>query len=70
MIIVGGANSSNTRKLYEIAKNKCNNCICVETSNQLNLKDIEKYDNVGIIAGASTPQKSIDEIVEKIKRKN
>ena len=70
MIIVVGANSSNTRKLYEIAKNKCNNCICVETSNQLNLKDIEKYDNVGIMAGASTPQKSIDEIVEKIKRKN
>ena len=31
MIIIGGVNSSNTKKLFDIAKNNCKNCICIET---------------------------------------
>lgn len=42
MIIIGGVNSSNTKKLYEIAKANCKKCICVETAVQLDIAEIEK----------------------------
>ena len=68
MIIVGGTNSSNTRKLYDIAKLNCKNCVCIETAEQLNIKDIEKNNKIGIMAGASTPEDSIKEILKKVGR--
>ena len=67
MIIIGGENSSNTRKLYEIAKANCKNCVCVEEAKQLDLEKIKQQEKIGIMAGASTPKESIEEIVEVIK---
>lgn len=62
MIIIGGKNSSNTKKLYEVAKKNCKNTILIETVKELEIKaPIEK---VGIMAGASTPKESIEEVVE------
>lgn len=66
MIIIGGKNSSNTRKLYDIAKKECEHSVCVENKEELDLEEIRKYDKIGIMAGASTPRKSIDEVVEGI----
>lgn len=62
MIIVGGKNSSNTKKLYDIAKTNCVNTISVETVEELNIKDMKKYKKIGIMAGASTPNESVDKI--------
>lgn len=63
MIIIGGKNSSNTKKLYEVASKECNNTYLIET-----LSDLEiSFDNVnviGVMAGASTPKESIDEVVK------
>lgn len=67
MIIIGGSKSSNTKKLYEIAKQNCKDCVCVETAEQLNLSDLKGKNRIGIMAGASTPQKSIEEIYNVIK---
>ena len=64
MIIVGGKHSSNTRKLYEISEKNCKKAILVETSAELKKNDFYKINKVGIMAGASTPQKSIDSVVE------
>lgn len=69
MIIIGGKNSSNTKKLYEIATQYCNNVISIETENELNLEEVIKYNKVGIMAGASTPQESIESVLKKIKNK-
>ena len=66
MIIIGGANSSNTKKLYEISKQNCKNSICIETVEELPIKEVSRYDKIGIMAGASTPQKEIEKVVEKI----
>ena len=66
MIIVGGKNSSNTKKLYEISKKNCSNTICVEDANEID-KIFFKYGNiVGIMAGASTPQSSINSVVKMV----
>ena len=70
MIIIGGKNSSNTRKLYEISKANCKDCVCVEAAKQLDLKKIKQQEKIGIMAGASTPQESIEEIVNTIKKLN
>ena len=68
MIIIGGKNSSNTNKLYDISNKYCDNCILVETDKEIDLEYIKKIEKVGIMAGASTPQKSINSIVEKLQK--
>ena len=67
MIIIGGANSSNTKKLYEIGKANCKNCVCVETVDELDLDSIRKSEKVGVMAGASTPQELIEEVINLVK---
>ena len=62
MIIIGGKNSSNTQKLYEIAKNNCENAILIQNPNEINLEEIKKYNKIGVMAGASTPNKNIEEV--------
>ena len=66
MLIIGGENSSNTKKLYEIAKNNCKNTQCIETYKQINIKDILNYKKIGIMAGASTPKESIKDVFNKL----
>lgn len=68
MIIVGGKHSSNSNKLYEIAKKNCKQVFFVETKDELEIEKIKNVKNLGIMAGASTPQKSVEEIVDIIKK--
>lgn len=63
MIIIGGENSSNTKKLYDIAKENCTS-IHIQTKEQLNLEEIKTYKKIGITAGASTPKETVQEIVD------
>lgn len=69
MIVIGGKNSSNTTKLYDIAKNNCKNTIHIENSKELtdDIINNSSYKNVGITAGASTPDWIINEVVEMMK---
>lgn len=67
MIIIGGKNSSNTKKLYDIASKNCKNTICIEDAKDINISDVKDCETVGIMAGASTPQSSIDEVIELLK---
>ena len=66
MIIVGGKHSSNSNKLYELAKKFCKNVMFVETEEELDIEKFDKESVVGIMAGASTPKKSIEKVVEKL----
>ncbi len=62
MLVVGGYDSSNTRKLYEISKNNCPLTYHIETSGEIpRINNIKK---VGITAGASTPGSIIEEVVK------
>lgn len=63
MVIIGGKNSSNTQKLYEIAKHHCQKTFFVENIDDLPLKDVAKCNKIGIAAGASTPECIIKEVI-------
>ena len=66
MIIIGGRNSSNTKKLYDIAKQNCKMVIFIENEKEINLDAIGRKDKIGIMAGASTPEESIKKVVSKL----
>jgi len=66
MIVVGGYNSGNTKRLVEVCK-----CIVetrhIETEKELEKEWFENKKHVGITAGASTPGWVINNVVERIK---
>lgn len=70
MIIIGGKNSSNTKKLYEIAKKNCKQAIAIESVNELNIEELKDKEKIGIMAGASIPKESIDEVINYLKKCN
>ena len=63
MIVIGDKKSSNTGKLYEIAKKYCENVYFAENLADLPLKELEKYNRIGLAAGASTPDYAIKEVI-------
>nr|WP_305141543.1 4-hydroxy-3-methylbut-2-enyl diphosphate reductase [uncultured Acetatifactor sp.] len=62
MIVIGGKHSSNTRKLYEICKEECAHTYFIQTLDDLHLELPKAVRLVGITAGASTPNKLIEEV--------
>lgn len=66
MIVIGGKNSANTKRLYDISAKNCKNAILIQNKDDEVLKEVLKndFERVGIMAGASTPKESIDEVVE------
>ena len=62
MIVIGGRNSSNTQKLYDISKKECANTYYIQTLVDLDLTVFESVGRVGITAGASTPNHIIKEV--------
>ncbi len=67
MIVIGGKNSSNTQKLYEICKSQCKDTYYVETIEELELNVFKDNDIIGITAGASTPKNIIEEVISNVR---
>ena len=67
MLIIGGKNSSNTNKLYEISLKNCKNVIFAENKEDIDIEFIKQFEKIGVMAGASTPRESIDDILKLIK---
>ncbi|MCR5481513.1 MAG: bifunctional 4-hydroxy-3-methylbut-2-enyl diphosphate reductase/30S ribosomal protein S1 [Clostridia bacterium] len=63
MIVIGGRDSSNTRKLYEISKKFCEKTYFVENKADLPLKEVKFCNRIGLTAGASTPECVIEEVI-------
>ncbi len=62
MIVIGGKQSSNTGKLFEISKKECENTYYIQTLGDLDLNSFKSFRSVGITAGASTPNNIIKEV--------
>ena len=66
MIVVGGHNSANTCHLADLARANGVETYHVETADELEERWFGGHDKVGVTAGASTPDTSIDHVVERI----
>ena len=67
MLVIGGRNSSNTQKLFEICKRECYNTYYIQTPVDLDSEMFQRSSYVGITAGASTPNKIIEEVCEHVR---
>jgi len=66
MFIVGGKNSANTRRLADLAQKKQPHTYHIENLSDMENIDISPFSNVGVSAGASTPNWIIDRVMDKI----
>lgn len=69
MIVIGGKHSSNTQKLFEICKGVCKNTYYIQTLADLDSDSFQSIQCVGITAGASTPNKIIEEVSKHVRIK-
>jgi len=69
MIVIGGKNSSNTQKLFEICKKECEHTYYIQTLVDLDLKESVSIRSLGITAGASTPNNIIEEVRTNVRIK-
>ena len=63
MVIIGGKNSSNTKELAKIANKNCEKVYLIETVEEIKNINFLENEKIGVMAGASTPQYSIDEVI-------
>lgn len=66
MVVIGGYNSANTRRLAQVCSELQPRTYHIETAQQLDHTWFESVDKVGVTAGASTPKWLIDEVIEQI----
>jgi (E)-4-hydroxy-3-methyl-but-2-enyl pyrophosphate reductase len=69
MIVIGGRESSNTAKLFNVCRANCNTFF-VEAVDELPIEALKKAKRVGITAGASTPASIIKEVFDTMSEVN
>lgn len=65
MLVIGGRDSSNTAKLFDICQKNCKSFF-IETAEDLQFDDIKNAKLIGITAGASTPVDIIEEVKQRV----
>lgn len=68
-VVIGGKNSSNTNRLYDIASKYCKKVLLVEDASELDTKEFEDAQKIGVTAGASTPAYIIKEVIKMLEEK-
>ena len=68
MIVVGGKNSGNTKRLAEALKRDGTKTFHIESSEEISLLDLVDVSRVGVTAGASTPGWIIEDVVETLRK--
>lgn len=66
MLIIGGRNSGNTRRLFEICEPLCKVTHHIESAEEIDPAWLAGVSRVGISAGASTPAEHIDSVRERL----
>lgn len=64
MLVIGDRKSSNTNKLFDICKKKCENTFLIETASEIPFQKLSQNATVGVTAGASTPARIIKEVLD------
>ena len=66
VLVIGGLNSSNTNKLFEIASRRCAHVFRLANATDFDYAQLKKFSNVGIVTGASTPDAQTREVLLKM----
>jgi (E)-4-hydroxy-3-methyl-but-2-enyl pyrophosphate reductase len=66
MFVVGGKNSANTKRLATMSELQGTPTFHIETADELKNINIDRYSEIGISAGASTPNWTIEKVVDYI----
>ncbi len=66
VLVIGGKNSANTKRLYQTAAANCKNAVHIQNSSEIP-SDFYKLNSLGITAGASTPDSIIDDVERLLK---
>lgn len=64
--VIGGRHSSNSLKLLAVCKENCEKSFLIETEAEIDPKDIDGAERVGVTAGASTPEWLIEKVVKRL----
>lgn len=67
LIVIGGKNSANTRRLWEICRAKGKDAFHIEGADEIKKEWLRNKKSVGVVSGASTPDESIQEIVTALR---
>ncbi len=65
--IIGGRHSSNSVKLLGVCKEQCEKSFLIETGDEIDPRDLVGAKQVGVTAGASTPEWLIQKIVTHLR---
>ncbi len=68
MVVIGGRNSGNTTRLYEICRDSCQNTHHIESADELDPSWFTGCESIGVTAGASTPQAQIKTVVDALEK--
>ena len=66
VLVIGGLNSSNTNKLFEVASKKCAHVFRLANATDFDYSVLKNFLNVGIVTGASTPDAQTREVLLKM----
>lgn len=65
VMVIGAPNSSNSKRLVEVAKEAgCNRSILVQRAADINWDDLKGVNTLGLTAGASAPEELVREVIE------
>lgn len=66
VVVVGGRNSANTRRLFEICVSQGVPAYHIETADEIDEQWLHQIQIIGVTAGASTPDDVIDAVVRRL----
>jgi 4-hydroxy-3-methylbut-2-enyl diphosphate reductase len=69
ILVIGGKNSSNTKKLATMCRQLVSRTFHIEDASELQEAGLQSDDTVGIITGTSTPMFLVEDVVRALKKR-
>lgn len=68
VLVIGGAKSNNTQKLFDICSKFCPNVFYIVNPAEFDYEKIKNYNKIGIVVGASTPKEQFQEVISHMEK--
>ncbi len=67
VIVIGGKNSANTKRLYDICKGMGTCARHIETAKEIKRRWLTRKKTIGVVSGASTPKWIVDDVIRHLR---